>query len=189
VLPGYSDQIDKWSLSLIIRLPLGDLLARTSPHLPARFKAVRLSSLEILALRHQIGVLQRSVKRPKLKLADRLLWAWLCTVWRDWKSGVSSCKPPPLSAGTAGLAPFLELEDSTWETLSHAKSLRLLLSKSCRTHLWLQKDTPEPRVQSLEAGGSSPSWSLTACITSTSAERPEQSIGLRVHRAIRSIHS
>ena len=44
--------------------------------------------MEILALRHQIGVLQRSVKRPKLTPADRLLWAWLCTVWEDWKSGV-----------------------------------------------------------------------------------------------------
>jgi hypothetical protein len=42
--------------------------------------------LEILALRHQIGVLQRSVKRPKLTPADRLLWAWLSTAWPDWKS-------------------------------------------------------------------------------------------------------
>jgi hypothetical protein len=31
--------------------------------------------LEILALRHQIGVLQRSVKRPKLAAADRFFWA------------------------------------------------------------------------------------------------------------------
>jgi len=31
-----------------------------------------------LALRHQIGVLQRSArKRPKLTPLDRLLWAWL----------------------------------------------------------------------------------------------------------------
>lgn len=30
--------------------------------------------LEVLALRHQIGVLQRSVKRPKLSTVDRLLW-------------------------------------------------------------------------------------------------------------------
>ncbi len=28
------------------------------------------------------------MKRPKLTPADRLLWAWLCTVWQDWKSGV-----------------------------------------------------------------------------------------------------
>jgi hypothetical protein len=39
-------------------------------------------------LRHEIGVLQRSVKRPKLTPADRLLWAWLCTVWQDSKSVV-----------------------------------------------------------------------------------------------------
>jgi len=44
--------------------------------------------LEILALRHQLGVLQRSVKRPKLTPSDRLLWAWLCVVWNDWQSSV-----------------------------------------------------------------------------------------------------
>jgi transposase InsO family protein len=44
--------------------------------------------LEILALRHQLGVLQRSVKRPKLTPADRLLWAWLCAVWNDWQSSI-----------------------------------------------------------------------------------------------------
>jgi len=42
--------------------------------------------LEILALRHQIGVLRRSVRRPKLTPADRFLWAWLPTAWQDWKS-------------------------------------------------------------------------------------------------------
>ena len=38
-------------------------------------------------MRHQIGVLQRSVKRPKLTTADRLLWVWLAGTWQDWKSG------------------------------------------------------------------------------------------------------
>jgi len=38
--------------------------------------------LEILA-RHQLGVLQRSVTRPKLTTSDRLLWVWLCRVWPD----------------------------------------------------------------------------------------------------------
>ena len=34
--------------------------------------------LEILALRHQIGVLQRSSrKQPRLTRAARMLWAWL----------------------------------------------------------------------------------------------------------------
>ena len=44
--------------------------------------------LEILALRHQLGVLQRSVKRPKLSPADRLLWAWFSSVWNGWESRV-----------------------------------------------------------------------------------------------------
>jgi hypothetical protein len=45
--------------------------------------------LEILALRHQLGVLQRSVKRPKLSPADRVLWAWLSSIWTGWESRVS----------------------------------------------------------------------------------------------------
>jgi putative transposase len=52
------------------------------------FQSRAALQLEIIALRHQLGVLQRSVKRPKLTPADRLLWAWLSTVWEDWKSGV-----------------------------------------------------------------------------------------------------
>jgi hypothetical protein len=30
--------------------------------------------MEVLALRHQLTVLQRSVKRPKLTASDRFLW-------------------------------------------------------------------------------------------------------------------
>ena len=54
----------------------------------ASFRSRTALQLEILALRHQLGVLQRSVKRPKLTPADRLLWAWLCAVWNDWRSSV-----------------------------------------------------------------------------------------------------
>ena len=46
-----------------------------------------------MALRHHIGVLQRSVKRPKLSPADRLLWVWITTVWQEWKSAVIIVKP------------------------------------------------------------------------------------------------
>jgi putative transposase len=54
----------------------------------ASFRSRAALQLEILALRHQLAVLQRSVKRPKLTPADRFLWAWLCTVWKDWQSSV-----------------------------------------------------------------------------------------------------
>ena len=50
--------------------------------------------LENLALRHQIGILQRSArKRPKLILLDRLLWAWLSHVWSDWRSALAIVQP------------------------------------------------------------------------------------------------
>ena len=54
----------------------------------ASFRSRAALQLEILALRHQLGVLQRSVKRPKLTPTDRLLWAWLCAVWNDWQSSI-----------------------------------------------------------------------------------------------------
>ena len=46
----------------------------------AAFKSRATLQLENLALRHQLGVLRRSVKRPKLTSADRFLWVWLCQV-------------------------------------------------------------------------------------------------------------
>jgi hypothetical protein len=54
----------------------------------ASFRSRAALQLEILALRHQLCVLQRSVKRPKLTPADRFLWAWLSAVWNDWQSNV-----------------------------------------------------------------------------------------------------
>jgi transposase InsO family protein len=59
----------------------------------AAFKSRATLQLENLALRHQLGVLRRSVKRPKLTSADRLLWAWLCEVWIDWRSSLVIVKP------------------------------------------------------------------------------------------------
>jgi len=51
----------------------------------ATFKSRAALQLENLALRHQLGVLQRSVKRPKLVAGDRLIWAWLCAGWSGWR--------------------------------------------------------------------------------------------------------
>jgi putative transposase len=54
--------------------------------------------LEILALRHQLGVLQRSVKRPKLTSSDRLLWVWLCRIWPGWRSALIIVQPDTVIA-------------------------------------------------------------------------------------------
>ena len=55
--------------------------------------------LENLALRHQIGVLQRSsAKRPKLTRWDRLLWIGLSRLWRDWRSALAIVRPETVVA-------------------------------------------------------------------------------------------
>ena len=59
----------------------------------AFFRQRAALQLEILALRHQLGVLQRSVKRPKLTAADRFLWAWLAAAWTDWQPSCVLIKP------------------------------------------------------------------------------------------------
>ena len=64
----------------------------------ATFKSRAALQLENLALRHQLGVLQRSVKRPKLASSDRLLWAWLCGIWSGWGSALVIVKPDTVIA-------------------------------------------------------------------------------------------
>src|SRR6516164_2717557 len=55
--------------------------------------------LENMALRHQIGVLQRSAaKRPKLTSGDRLLWICLSRLWRDWRLALAIVKPETVLA-------------------------------------------------------------------------------------------
>ena len=55
--------------------------------------------VENLALRHQVGVLRRSMrKRPKLTPVDRLLWVWLSRIWRDWRSALAIVKPETVVA-------------------------------------------------------------------------------------------
>jgi hypothetical protein len=62
------------------------------------FKSRATLQLENLALRHQLGVLRRSVRRPRLTSADRLLWSWLFEVWSDWRSAVLIVKPETIIA-------------------------------------------------------------------------------------------
>ena len=65
-------------------------LASLLATLPSILRSRAALELENLALRHQIGVLQRSArKRPKLILLDRLLLAALSRVWSEWRSGLA----------------------------------------------------------------------------------------------------
>jgi hypothetical protein len=63
------------------------------------FRSRAALELENLALRHQIGALQRSArKRPRLTPGDRLLWVWLSRVWGDWRSALAIVRPETVVA-------------------------------------------------------------------------------------------
>jgi putative transposase len=64
----------------------------------ASFRSRAALHVEIPALRHQLGVLQRSVKRPKLTAPDRFFWACLSKVWTDWRSALVIVKPETVIA-------------------------------------------------------------------------------------------
>jgi len=50
--------------------------------------------LENLALRRQLAVQQRRIKRPEIKNTDRIFWVWLSRIWSDWRSSLIIVKPP-----------------------------------------------------------------------------------------------
>jgi putative transposase len=55
--------------------------------------------VEIIALRHQLAVVNRS-RRPPLGLTavDRMLWSWLSYSWRGWRSAIHIVKPETVLA-------------------------------------------------------------------------------------------
>jgi transposase InsO family protein len=61
--------------------------------LRAAFRAQEDMVLENLALRHQLAILMRSARRPRLEPADRLLWCWLSRRWSRWRSAVVVVQP------------------------------------------------------------------------------------------------
>jgi putative transposase len=100
------------------------------------FRSRAALQLENLALRHQIGVLQRSVrKRPILTPWDRLLWVWLSSLWRDWRSALAIVKPETVVAWhRAGFRLFW-----TWKVRRGqpgrpgiSREVRDLIRKMCR---------------------------------------------------------
>jgi putative transposase len=76
-------------------IPLTALFATLS----SVFRSRSALQLENLALRHQIGVLQRAArKRPKLTHGDRLLWVCLSRLGSGWLSSLAIVKPETVIA-------------------------------------------------------------------------------------------
>src|SRR5215471_12809640 len=100
------------------------------------FRSCAALQLENLALRHQIGILQRSArKRPKLTPADRLWWIALSRIWRDWRSALTIVQPETVVAWhRAGFRLFW-----TWKVRRGqpgrpviSRELRGLIRRMCR---------------------------------------------------------
>ncbi len=61
--------------------------------LAAALKSRAALRAENLALRHQLCVLQRSVKKPKVKPVERILRSFLAKAWTGWKDALVFVKP------------------------------------------------------------------------------------------------
>src|SRR5262245_27999725 len=72
---------------LLVRIVRGSLRSRAILH------------IELLALRHQLHVLERS-RRPRVRLTrlDRLLWVWLSRSWTEWRTALVIVKPETVIA-------------------------------------------------------------------------------------------
>jgi hypothetical protein len=80
--------------------------------------------LEILALRHQVAVLNRS-RSPRLRLtvADRVLWAWLSQAWSGWRPALVLVKPDTVLAWLEDFATVADRRGNPDRTRSLASSI------------------------------------------------------------------
>ena len=53
----------------------------------------RAVALENVALRQQLAVFRRTVKRPPLRRRDRLFWMLLANAWRGWRTALVVVHP------------------------------------------------------------------------------------------------
>ena len=56
-------------------------------------KSQKALAMENLALRQQLAILRRTMKRPRLTKTDRLFWVFLSRIWRDWAQVLIIVKP------------------------------------------------------------------------------------------------
>lgn len=91
--------------------------------LRAGFRSRTTLQLEVLALRHQLAVYQRCPTRPRTKVADRLLWAWLSRTWAGWRNALVFVQPSTVIAWQRR-----RFRDH-WAHLSHARPGRPRLAK------------------------------------------------------------
>ena len=97
--------------------------------LVSAFKARRELALDNVALRQQLAVLRRSVKRPRLSNVDRGFWVLLRSIWTDWESVLVIVKPETVVlwhlCGFIGMEQVLTAPRSPWQNPLVEKDGRL----------------------------------------------------------------
>jgi transposase InsO family protein len=66
--------------------------------LGALFRSQRSLRVENIALRHQLAIYQRTVKRPRIRPEDRILWSWLSRHWARWRNILVFVQPATVIA-------------------------------------------------------------------------------------------
>ena len=93
----------------------------------ALFRSQLSLRVENVALRHQLAIYQRAVKRPSIRPEDRVLWSWLSRHWSRWREVVVFVQPETVIAWQRK-----RLRDH-WARLSRAeKPGRPLISEEIR---------------------------------------------------------
>src|SRR6266576_2911397 len=75
------------------------------------FRSRAVLQAEILALRHQLLIFERSSRGHNLRLrwTDRALWVWLSRLWSDWRHG-----RPAVSLEVRNLIRQMSLVNPRW---------------------------------------------------------------------------
>jgi hypothetical protein len=84
---------------------------------------------EIIALRHQLTVYRRSVRRPQIRPVDRLLWSWLSRHWARCREALVFALPAtviPNRADFIGNAACFVVGLRAWLPPARGLLLRLL---------------------------------------------------------------
>jgi putative transposase len=74
-------------------VPTSSILSAAASFVHSLFRSRLSMQTEILALRHQLAVYQRTAARPRLKPSDRMFWAWLSRVWPGWREALVFVQP------------------------------------------------------------------------------------------------
>jgi putative transposase len=76
--------------------------------------------LEVIALRHQLGVLRRQgPQRLRLRSSDCLFWAWLYRLWPRCLEAMALVKPVTVVQASKWIPALLALALQSWPAQPH----------------------------------------------------------------------